>query len=314
MQRHQPHAFGQIGIGRRRHAAFSGRDRLVGVEREAADGRGVLTAALPGRWAGTAATPRERRAPRLRPPTGRSRAANVSKRVMSSISPRDVDGKDADDARVPRESRNARPRSASSLRRASRRSMLQRDRIAIDENRKGPADSGRSRRSPRRSSSAPAPPVPAFRPRASTARCRAAVQEFTATAYGAPTAAAKSSSNCLTRGPVVNQPDLRAATTSPISASETSGRKKGTFTCVMALSPVVSMFGGLSVQDLEAGSGSQRRRGRPPTAGTLVAPGPWPRVQGPGTGPFPCPFLALPTNGFCTSSSLESAKNSRDSL
>jgi hypothetical protein len=69
---------------------------------------------------------------------------------------------------------------------------------------------------------------PAFRPRASTARWRAAVHEFTATAWGAPTARANSSSKRFTRGPVVSHPERSVATTSSISASEMLGRKKGT--------------------------------------------------------------------------------------
>ena len=66
---------------------------------------------------------------------------------------------------------------------------------------------------------------PGRTPRASTARWRAAVQEFTATAWRPPTAAANSCSNCRTRGPVVSQPERSAVVTSSISSSPIDGRK-----------------------------------------------------------------------------------------
>ena len=60
-------------------------------------------------------------------------------------------------------------------------------------------------------------------PRVARETWRAAVPELTAAAAGAPTVAANSSSNRWTRGPVVSQPERRAAVTSRISSSPTSG-------------------------------------------------------------------------------------------
>src|SRR5437764_12895397 len=63
---------------------------------------------------------------------------------------------------------------------------------------------------------------------ASTPKCSAAVQEFKATAWRAPTCSANFSSNRFVICPVVNQPDRKQLTTSPISASVMDGRKNGT--------------------------------------------------------------------------------------
>src|SRR5262245_3615700 len=73
-------------------------------------------------------------------------------------------------------------------------------------------------------------PCPGDKPNACTARWRAAVHEFSATACGEPTDEPNSSSNRLTLGPVVNHPERRTLTTSSISASQICGRKNGTFT------------------------------------------------------------------------------------
>ena len=64
---------------------------------------------------------------------------------------------------------------------------VQRDRVAVDEHRESPPvphDLGRRGERHRRHQHR----LPGLRPSASTARCSAAVQELTATAWGAPTA------------------------------------------------------------------------------------------------------------------------------
>ena len=68
---------------------------------------------------------------------------------------------------------------------------------------------------------------PALIPTASSARCRAEVAELTATACRQPRYRAKSSSNCLTLGPVVSQPERRVSTTAWISSSPISGMWNG---------------------------------------------------------------------------------------
>jgi hypothetical protein len=62
---------------------------------------------------------------------------------------------------------------------------------------------------------------------ASSARCMAAVQEFTATALRAPSKAANSASNCRVLAPVASHPERIAAATSAISVSCVSRRTKG---------------------------------------------------------------------------------------
>jgi len=66
-----------------------------------------------------------------------------------------------------------------------------------------------------------------FKPMASSAKCKAAVHELTATAYFAPTYRENSVSNCFTFGPVVTQPERIASVTSAISVSSVSGRANG---------------------------------------------------------------------------------------
>src|SRR5262249_58945145 len=63
-------------------------------------------------------------------------------------------------------------------------------------------------------------------PSAATAMCSAAVQEFSASAAGASTAAANSLSNCFVFGPVVIQSERRVSTTSAISSSPMLGGEK----------------------------------------------------------------------------------------
>src|SRR6188508_3258392 len=63
-------------------------------------------------------------------------------------------------------------------------------------------------------------------PRVARAVCRAAVQELTPRAAGAPTRAANSDSNRWDLGPVVIQPDRRVSTTSEISSSPIDGGEK----------------------------------------------------------------------------------------
>src|SRR5205807_3536943 len=48
MKRHAADALGQFGVGGHGHAALAGRDRLVGVERKAADSCSSFPTALPG--------------------------------------------------------------------------------------------------------------------------------------------------------------------------------------------------------------------------------------------------------------------------
>src|ERR1700683_2795406 len=64
-------------------------------------------------------------------------------------------------------------------------------------------------------------------PSASNERCRAAVQELTAKASGAPMKAANSCSNRFTLGPVVIQSERNVSTTSAISSSPISGGENG---------------------------------------------------------------------------------------
>ena len=66
-------------------------------------------------------------------------------------------------------------------------------------------------------------------PRASSARCRAAVAEFRATACRAPTVAANRSSNNFVRGPVVSQPESSTSRTAAFSRSVIDGRAKGRY-------------------------------------------------------------------------------------
>ena len=68
-------------------------------------------------------------------------------------------------------------------------------------------------------------------PRASSARWSAAVAEFSATAWRAPTASAKRSSNCFVRGPVVSQPESRTSRTAGFSRSVMEGRANGRNGC-----------------------------------------------------------------------------------
>src|SRR5581483_10713661 len=111
-------------------------------------------------------------------------------------------------------------------------------------------------------------PAPGVRPRASSARCRAAVHEFTATAWQAPTAVQKSCSNRATRGPVVNHPDCSVEITSYISSTRRSGLKKGTSRLLggVATNVVVFMKGSLppvpatAVKDAAAAASAVRRR------------------------------------------------------
>jgi hypothetical protein len=65
-------------------------------------------------------------------------------------------------------------------------------------------------------------------PHAMSDRCRAAEQELTASACGAPTYAANSCSNWRTRGPVESQPEASVRCTSSNSAEPRSGGAKGT--------------------------------------------------------------------------------------
>src|SRR5262245_41626505 len=64
-------------------------------------------------------------------------------------------------------------------------------------------------------------------PRAYSARCRAVVQLETAQANGAPTAAANASSNALTWGPWVTQPERIASRAAAASSSPRAGRLTG---------------------------------------------------------------------------------------
>ncbi|MNI92812.1 hypothetical protein D3C73_1506600 [compost metagenome] len=69
---------------------------------------------------------------------------------------------------------------------------------------------------------------PSPTPMASSARCRPAVAEFTATASTPPPMKlANSCSKARALGPVVSQPDLMASVTAVISASPMSGSAKG---------------------------------------------------------------------------------------
>ena len=67
---------------------------------------------------------------------------------------------------------------------------------------------------------------PGCEPAASMLRCRAAVQELTATAWCAPRYRGEIRSNCATLGPVPSQPARRLATTSSISSSSIGGAPK----------------------------------------------------------------------------------------
>src|SRR5664279_1919762 len=62
---------------------------------------------------------------------------------------------------------------------------------------------------------------------ASSARCRAAVAEFTATAWRVPTKARTASSNAIVRSPVVSQPESSTSRTAVRSAAVIEGRWKG---------------------------------------------------------------------------------------
>ena len=165
------------------HAAFAGRDRLVRVEREAGDGGGLLAAALPRARPATAARPPERRARRPRPPRGRVPAPSSSSRPTSIISAADVHRDHAHDPACPAGSRReAAGPEVGELALGIGEIHVQGDRVAVDEDRN---------RARYRTISAVAAkvivgtrtPSPACRPSASTARCSAAVQEFTATAW-----------------------------------------------------------------------------------------------------------------------------------
>jgi len=64
-------------------------------------------------------------------------------------------------------------------------------------------------------------------PKALSVRKRPEVQLETAAAWSAPTYAANFDSNCLASGPVPIHPDLSAAVTAEIAASEILGGEKG---------------------------------------------------------------------------------------
>src|ERR1017187_2974577 len=68
---------------------------------------------------------------------------------------------------------------------------------------------------------------PSSTPTPSSARWRAAVPEFTATASPAPVNFENSCSNRFAFGPVVNHPDRSVSTTDSTSSSPMSGRAKG---------------------------------------------------------------------------------------
>ncbi len=214
------------GVGRDRHAPFAGRDRLVGVEGEAADGRRVARRSA------------ARRPPR-RPPGRRKRVRGVlddPEPLCASAKARsagdvhhqaaDVDRDDPDRAARRRPSPGAcAAASASSLRLGVVEVDVERHRVAVDQDRDGaevPHDLGRGGERHGRDEdglaapSGRAPRRPGGGPR---------WHELTATACGAPTAAANSSSKRLTRGPVVSQPERSAETTSWTSSSPISGRK-----------------------------------------------------------------------------------------
>jgi hypothetical protein len=92
---------------------------------------------------------------------------------------------------------------------------------------------------------------PDFRPIASRAGCIAAVQEFTATAYFAPTLAANPDSSWVALDLVVSQPERITEATSVISASSTSGRAEGrkvSRTCIS----VLNSFHGQGIETLNA--------------------------------------------------------------
>src|SRR5262249_45379109 len=63
-------------------------------------------------------------------------------------------------------------------------------------------------------------------PSASTARCRAAVPEETATACSTPHARASSSSSSVTFGPIVSNPLARTSETAAASSAPTSGQAR----------------------------------------------------------------------------------------
>ena len=68
---------------------------------------------------------------------------------------------------------------------------------------------------------------PGLIPAAMSARCRAVVQDETATASAAPTYSANLRSNSATFGPWVTQPLLRTSTTASSSAAPNAGRLTG---------------------------------------------------------------------------------------
>jgi hypothetical protein len=70
---------------------------------------------------------------------------------------------------------------------------------------------------------------PRWRPIASSARCNAAVQEFTAIACFTFTAFANADSNCFVFGPVVIHADSKTSLTSRSSVSSISGRANGKY-------------------------------------------------------------------------------------
>ncbi len=69
--------------------------------------------------------------------------------------------------------------------------------------------------------------MPGPTPSASSARCRPAVAEFRARAWGIPAARAKASSNRAVTGPVVSQPERSTAITPASSSGPMLGRAKG---------------------------------------------------------------------------------------
>ena len=101
--------------------------------------------------------------------------------------------------------------------------------------------------------------------RASSARWRAAVAEFRAIAWRAPTLAANCSSNAFVRAPVVSQPESRTSMTACFSRSVIDGRANGRYArvarSVISRSPRRSRPGSEGHASSSAWRGTRRRGG-----------------------------------------------------
>ena len=119
------------------------------------------------------------------------------------------------------------------------------------------------------------PPSPAMR----QSRCNPAVPLDTAAAYGAPTRAAISSSNCSIHGPRDNRPDRSTSRTSSSSRSSIHGRESGTSRVTgFTLRLVRATPRRTRASAPSARSGRARCRGTP--AGSRASPRPAGRLRG----------------------------------